>query len=339
MKERTGYIDVMRGLGMLCIMWGHVMLGGRTNALVYAFHIPAFFFMSGMVFKREKYPTLGALIKRKALTLLLPYLIWSAVTWCWYVADLKLRGLSAQGSLKYLLETFVARGSGGYLVHNVALWFVTCRFVTQVIWWFLSRLKPAYALAAAAVLAAIGVLMLRAPFFDFKRLPWSIEVALQACVFFGLGNIASSVRFKKINPLPLAAACAASFALLYLGAVSNGRVTMAQGMLGKNPLIFYLTALCGTAFLLSLSLLADRLPERAPLRFVKWFGRNSFTVMACHIPIMLLCVRAVAALWRVSADSARYSWKCTLPAMVMMVAASSLVVWIVEKIKKALSAE
>lgn len=72
-NARILYIDLARGLTMLTILWGHVMLTGSVNLVVYAFHIPVFFFLSGMVFRKDKYPTLGSLVKRRVETLLIPY--------------------------------------------------------------------------------------------------------------------------------------------------------------------------------------------------------------------------------------------------------------------------
>lgn len=42
MKNRVKYIDIARGIAILCIILGH--LGNATiNRIVYTFHVPIFF--------------------------------------------------------------------------------------------------------------------------------------------------------------------------------------------------------------------------------------------------------------------------------------------------------
>ena len=53
--QRWDYNDLAKSLGMLAILWGHIRLTGWSNAFVYAWHIPLFFFLSGMVFDKSRY--------------------------------------------------------------------------------------------------------------------------------------------------------------------------------------------------------------------------------------------------------------------------------------------
>jgi len=54
MNERITYIDIAKGLGILVIVLAHNDLAGYHPTLhkfIYAFHIPLFFFLSGMFFR------------------------------------------------------------------------------------------------------------------------------------------------------------------------------------------------------------------------------------------------------------------------------------------------
>ena len=82
--ERYEYIDIAKGLCMLAVVWGHLMLAGASNRLAYAFHIQAFFFLSGMLFRQEKHKSLLCFAKHRAKTLLLPYAAFSLVTWTYW---------------------------------------------------------------------------------------------------------------------------------------------------------------------------------------------------------------------------------------------------------------
>lgn len=51
-KKRVGYIDVMRGLGIFFVAFGHSIgvLNHPINRAILSFHMPLFFFISGMLF-------------------------------------------------------------------------------------------------------------------------------------------------------------------------------------------------------------------------------------------------------------------------------------------------
>lgn len=346
-ENRILYIDLARGLTMLTILWGHVMLTGAVNLVVYAFHIPVFFFLSGMVFKKEKYPTFGSFVKRRVRTLLIPYVIYSGITWVWWLLDCLSKGYSLAGCWHPFMQTFLAQGSAGYLLHNPALWFVTCLFVVEVLYYFLCKLPNWGNLLASAFFAAIGWLMMQPnEFFDFKTLPWNVEVALAAVLFYAMGNLfAKSADHKKLvqtamaNPLKIWILTVVSFVVLCIGGVKNGHVTMAQGALGDNVVLFYLIAICGIIFMLSLCVALSAMHGRGMfgdkiLNYFAWMGRNSFYMMVLHIPVMLAAVRVVSIIMGVSLDDVRVEYIYTVPAWIGMVVGSSLLTWLIELGKK-----
>lgn len=88
---RSGWIDVAKGLGILLVVYGHVARGlansgiaidpgwfATLDALIYAFHMPLFFLLSGWFF-------LSSLARRgprdylatRVATVLWPYVLWS----------------------------------------------------------------------------------------------------------------------------------------------------------------------------------------------------------------------------------------------------------------------
>ena len=137
-QNRIEYIDFAKALGMLTIMWGHIVIGESTK-FVYAFHIPLFFFLSGMVFCPDRYNNSFPLfVKRKIQTLILPYFIYSVITWGIWAVFSYLTHSTVASYWAPLFETFIARGSGGYLIHNVPLWFIPCLLcITHVLLYLL----------------------------------------------------------------------------------------------------------------------------------------------------------------------------------------------------------
>lgn len=62
-RKRNSYIDIAKGLGMLLVIWGHIKQGGLSVDFTYSFHMPFFFFLSGMLFSPEKYMCMGGVFR------------------------------------------------------------------------------------------------------------------------------------------------------------------------------------------------------------------------------------------------------------------------------------
>lgn len=293
--NRINYIDVAKGFGMLMVVWGHIMLEGLSFVLVYAIDIPLFFFLAGMMFQNKKYSSLLQLLRARAKSLLLPYAIFSVTTWVIWVGYNFILG-NAENYFDPLLQTVIAQGSGGYLVHNVPLWFVTCLFVTEIAYYFIAKTKAAVNIAICVLCAAIGCFMLNNDLaFDFTKLPWNIEAAMSALLFYSMGNL-----FKVhvgLNWLPAFTKNrkGASWicililtVLLLIFAPVNGHVTLGSNSLGNSAVLFYVLGFFGIAstMLFSSSIEQARLSFISKITdFIRWIGKNSFYFMATHVPI------------------------------------------------------
>ncbi len=341
MTKRLKYIDLAKGLTMLTILWGHVMLSGRTNILVYAFHIPVFFFLSGIVFRKEKYSSVLAFVKRRFLTLLVPYFIFSVATWAFWVLDSYTKGNSLVNCHKPLVETVIARGSAGYMIHNPALWFVTCLFVVELLYYFICKLPTVWNIILCIICALSGWVLMS---LEFTVLPWNVEVALAAVIFYSLGNLfgrygTGIVSFSKKRPYIILLVTAVAAVLLYIGGIWNGHVSMAQCQLGeKSTLVFYLTAISGIVFVISGCLFLEGMYGKLKvldrlLDYFLWIGRNSFYFMVLHIPCMLVCVRIVASVSGLGIGEVRDAYRYTVPAWIGMMAGSTLLTLLINMLK------
>ena len=80
-NSRDCYVDLMKAISILLMVVGHNELsywfGGLPRSIIYTFHIPLFFILSGYMYKpNELYTT----IKRSAESLLYPYLTFAIIT-------------------------------------------------------------------------------------------------------------------------------------------------------------------------------------------------------------------------------------------------------------------
>ncbi|MDR1897827.1 MAG: acyltransferase family protein, partial [Prevotellaceae bacterium] len=89
-KQRFQWVDIAKGIGIILVVYGHVIRGIHSSGIiddktfylsdtfVYSFHMPLFFVLSGLFFKRslDKYKANGLFVE-KCKSLVYPYIIWS----------------------------------------------------------------------------------------------------------------------------------------------------------------------------------------------------------------------------------------------------------------------
>lgn len=88
--KREKYIDVAKGLGILLVVYAHIISRcgltaelGLVRRMIYSFHMPLFFFISGYCLGLKKdtgeRPAFLPSLKKISRNLLLPYIVWSAI--------------------------------------------------------------------------------------------------------------------------------------------------------------------------------------------------------------------------------------------------------------------
>ena len=89
--ERVDWIDALKGFAILLVIVGHLIqtnyqsgIGNTIFNIIYSFHMPLFFFLSGfMVGFKDNGKLPFSFIKKKMATLLLPWLSWTMISACY----------------------------------------------------------------------------------------------------------------------------------------------------------------------------------------------------------------------------------------------------------------
>lgn len=302
-NKRLDYNDLAKSLGMLTIIWGHVRLGDWSNAFVYAWHIPLFFFLSGMVFNKERYVDFKSFFFKKVKSLLIPYAIFSVLTWIVWAAFSFITHAQVESYWMPLVQTLIAQGSGGFLIHNVPLWFVSCLFVMEIMYYFIADLRKGWNITITILLAAISYCLINYwDGWDITLLPWSLEVACLGLPIYALGhlivqkwghqNMQNWVGEHKMISLMLVMAFAG---IVVVGSSWNGSISFGHSDLGRNVFVSYACAIMGTIMMIVTCMLIAasswNVKNTKLMQAIKWFGRNSFTAMVIHNPIKgIVCV-------------------------------------------------
>lgn len=89
---RVGWVDVAKGIGIILVVVGHTNRGLASSVInwsqgfqllddwIYSFHMPLFFFLSGLFLIKASSKPYSLFLSDKIRTIVYPYLIWSAIT-------------------------------------------------------------------------------------------------------------------------------------------------------------------------------------------------------------------------------------------------------------------
>lgn len=279
-RERITWIDNAKTLGIFLVVWGHTSgIGDFALRFVYVFHVPLFFFLAGVVAKEQHLAlSWAAYVRRTARVLLIPYVFFWAVSYAYWLAASPLRGDAASWTEPLWGLVY---GTGDRLLHNVVLWFFPCLFLTTMLFWGLYRLRPRW--VAVLLTAGLGTLGAVLPTWWGFRIPWSLEAALVAVGFYGLG-FASRERLTRLlargpESLPWLSrlvVLALLTTIVVVAAAVNGLADMNAMHLGYVPL-FYVGAVAGIG---AAVLVSSLLPGR---RLARVIAENTIVIFPTHL--------------------------------------------------------
>lgn len=295
MADRINWLDNAKALGIFLVLLGHQDITPLAKQWIYSFHMPLFFFLSGFLFNYKKYIKAKTFFKRKVATLLVPYFTFAFIAfffWLFVVRNLSVRGGSLQiNPLKPFFGIFYSIGVKGYgNPMEEALWFLTCLFVVETIFWFIlkfsQKLSSTLRVFFLFAVVTIGIIYNNA---SLVRLPWSIDVACVALIFYAIGyyfknRIDSGLTLlKKASSYKKALVLITFLSLNILFCVLNGRIDM-NGLWFNNFILFLASAWMGIAFVLSLSRLVGL------NNIISFFGKNTLIIMGLS-GVALFCLR------------------------------------------------
>lgn len=236
--SRTVWIDCCKGICILFVVYGHVTGGLEAGRIinagtcwlllrdwVYLFHMPTFFFLSGLFAAKAASQPAGTFLRGKMKTIAYPYVAWTAI----YVAAQYAMAshVNHPPELRRALRLFTEP-------YGYGLWFLYALFVVSLLYYLAARMKihPGAILAAGIGLA----LAASAKMFDF----WPILNTTMA--FFGYYAAGAFLSGKilsanaRANPWLLAFAGTCLMMLMAIlqlfGLTANGTGELLAAFLG-----------------------------------------------------------------------------------------------------------
>ncbi|KRT18032.1 hypothetical protein ASU31_01735 [Pedobacter ginsenosidimutans] len=285
-QDRFTSIDYAKFIGIFLVVLGHQEISTNNINIIYAFHMPLFFFLSGFLFSFDKYKSYKIFLVKRFKQLIIPYFAFNIITYVFWLFVGRKFGANSQVNIslyKPIIGMFYGNGIDNYLIHCVPLWFLPCLFMVENIYFLAFRfLKHQIKYIMLAALVVLG-------FFDYKyqfiRLPWSFNIAIVAVTFYGFANIFREKvkHFLGIKMYLLGAISAICIFLVIYVTQFNGRVDM-NGRVYGNYSLFYIAAFAGIGFIISISELMAR--YIGSNKFVGYIAQNTLIIFALHFIIM-----------------------------------------------------
>lgn len=202
-RERIHWIDVARGFFIIAIVIGHTFSNPVSNIrwFVFAFHVPAWFFLSGLCFTSVEHIQTRSFIKKKIKTILIPYVLMSLLS----IAAFFLVGkviprvnMIVESPLENIRALLYSNSNKYSMKYNLPLWFLPCLLILEILGYFSEKVgkSPKMKIAARMSVIVVSIIVTVSPKF---YLPWHMETALAMMFWFELGILTRDYfpRFRQ----------------------------------------------------------------------------------------------------------------------------------------------
>jgi len=293
MTKRKDWIDGLRGLAMLLVIYGHICMGVRPYSVFsQPIKLPLFFAVTGYVFS-FKGGDFRAFLSGMFRRLILPWLIFSG----------------AYTIVKILGGTPVGEALMDFASGNVA-WYIPCLIAAQLIFFGIQKLSrrpgPQCALMLAVSVAGYGVSRLPGAGFAFLGRAMIVQFYLM------IGHVFRNLEPRLQKPRRWPALLGIVYVLLgaYVLTAYSQSIFDVQSNSYFEPLLCMLMVLCGCGFLFSY---ARFWPTPRWLTFI---GRNTLIFYLFHARILDM----LQPLIRLIPHPLRSDWRTGLPISLLICA-------------------
>lgn len=271
MNSRIKWIDELKGLAIFLVVYGHNF--PITEKYIYSFHMPLFFIIAGIF--HPKKTTYKNVIKRFK-GLILPYFLWSAILFTFWVFIGRKHGESAETNLsifKNFLGIFYAQGGQEYMDWGIPMWFLPTLFVGFLLFHFIQMIKNIQIkFIVLIIFPLIGFLL---PYLIEIKLLWSLDVAFVSILFYSIGYYLRSnlINLERLNSWLLILI----LGLIHIGTYNlNTKIDMYRSIYG-NELLFIANSIIGSFFYILL------INKTRRLQFLSVLGKLTIPVLAMQI--------------------------------------------------------
>jgi acyltransferase len=300
-NQRSGGADAVRILGVVCVVAGHVWTTPITADLFYPWHVPLFFFLTGYFWSTKR--TFSAELKKRAVTLGLPYVTWLGIIGILFVAY-----LVATDSFQFKWLRGPLFGGVEATRPFTTFWFVSVLFFAALLYRVICR-SPMW---VQWVLAAAGLAISYRLGDNFAAMPLAIGSAVPCLIFIVAGR---SARLLAAPGRPILLGTG----LLAVGAASvtlgwSQPVNIKGGDYGTPLASVVVAIMISYGLILVFEALFARLPAAAS-RLATLLASAGFTVVLAHCVVLWVMDTPPTGSWLACALALVVPWALGLLAL------------------------
>lgn len=271
-NRRIEWVDIAKGIAIILMVLGHTGIPKYINDWIYSFHMPFFFFISGVLSRQYEQTDVACNIKyilHKTKVLLLPFLIYSLINIILYPLYGK---LPSQEFLISLLQD-------GW--NGIALWFIPVFFVCVVICYFCSGTNK-------SIYISMPIFLMIGAFLSYRniKLPYALSTVPIGCFYIMLGSTFKRSIFYIIDQttLPIKTILLiGGFVISFIISLHYRLDLASNNILPLTPLL--LAAICGIISICIISKLVEHIKFT---RILLYSGRHTYEIMAFSQVIVIL---------------------------------------------------
>lgn len=277
-NKRLQWVDIMKGMLIICVIVGHARTGDVLNKMIFSFHMPLFFIVAGYLLHLPARENWKRWARRKAGRFLIPY------TFFFFFCSYFMRKMSPARVLYFFLGNRELEGFWWFievmLMSLLAVSLIELYVASEV------RRKGIYILCFLAAME-LSLLVMQGTL-SVKPVPWCLDIVPMAMVYLALGYYGKPFvdRFSH-GKMDRERWILLGLSLLVMTALFVGyrwlhidfKLDMRENFYGR-PLTVLAAPMAGGILLMQLSLWLDRVPVVS--RLMAYIGRASMVIMYLH---------------------------------------------------------
>lgn len=270
--ERLDYLDVARGISILCIVLGHIRPQSIIGMWLFSFHVPVFFVITGMLqaYKKQNGVLLELHIKKLIRNLLIPYIFFSiiniVISWL----------LGNEINIKSAIYSLII-GRGSH-----ATWFLSALFISEIIFPYILKINDAK--IRHIIIIVLFVISVE----------WHPGGVLQTfyksfigCTYMYVGFSLYKIFLDKLIKWKyILLGVIINFLSLYINyKYIKIRADLFNLVFG-NIFIYIIGALSGSYALIAICKITENIPILIK-KYIRFYGCNSMIVQCTHLHMVL----------------------------------------------------
>lgn len=188
-EQRNSTFDILKGIGILCVIAGHSRISPFLTQFVFSFHMPLFFLVGGYFYKLRR--TDKAYVQWNIRRLFYPYVFTCLIYIIYAIISRFVPQLERHGLFGTIIASLYGSGSpqNSYILNSLpmlgAIWFLPALFWCKLLYNILSNKFQSASLHIVVLAASIFAMLAHKIFSP----PLSLFQGMTAVVFFHIGYL------------------------------------------------------------------------------------------------------------------------------------------------------